>query len=156
MTRRGRTKNNMSDDDQNPWDSFWQQRAPGLWTRPDQQGFERRMDTILNRPFVSNAFDPRPGAPLPEDQRGLTLPELDLQAKFQRARALGPWAEKAGAFLDPAAAQSEAARDLGVGNVEDAAKRIALAHAGDILSMHAPTGPAPPPPKKVIKKKEVK
>ena len=146
-----------------PWDVYLEQRAPGMWYRPNEQAYFKKSDAILNKPFISDAFDPRPDLqPRIEDQRGLTLPELNLQAKFQKARGLGAWDQNAIPPLDPAAPHSAMAQALGSENVEHAAQEIAMRHAGDALSMHAPehnwgrpdlpTGP----PKKMIKKKEVK
>jgi hypothetical protein len=139
---------------QNPWDPFWVDRTAGLWYRPNEQSYFQRSDTMLNRPFIDPKWSGPDISTRPViDQRGMTLPELDLQARFQRARNLGPWDPEWEAKFpfDPTAPPTPLEKDIGVNDIEPAARAIAARHAGEVLSMHAPE-----PPKKVVKKKEVK
>jgi hypothetical protein len=135
------------------WDTFFFQRAPGMWYRPDQISFDRATDTIMSAPYASGGhFDPRPDIPV-EDQRGLSPAELDLQAQFQKSRGLGPW-EKPAFGLDPEAPATPMAKALGVDDIKSAANEIALRQAGETLSMHKPDIKVEAPRR--IKKKEVK
>jgi len=146
---------------ENPWDpTFWDERAPGMWARPREQAWEKRSDAILNRPFISDKWDPRPELQSRiEDQRGLTLPQLDLQAKFLQSRGaygLDPISPRIGAYynsqLDPKYnVDTPLGTELGRGNIETAANEIARKRAGEILAMHVQE-----PVKKLVKKKDVK
>lgn len=78
------------------WDTLFAQRTPGMSWRPFEIRAEKIMDNAQTRPFregaVGSNLDPRPDlASRLDDQRGLTLPELDLQARFMKSRGLGPW-----------------------------------------------------------------
>jgi hypothetical protein len=128
-------------DTRNPWDPFWMARTGGLWYRPNEQAYFKKADNAENAAYIDKRFVNRPDVPV-EDQRGLTLPELDLQAKFQKLRGLSSWDPKAITPLDPTASQSPMAQALGYNDTDAAAKEvakeIALRHAGEILSMHVP------------------
>ena len=129
--------------------SIFAMRSSGLFYRPYEINYHRRSDNILNRRYISpdwgavgSNLDPRPDlASRIEDQRGLTPAELDLQARFQKSRSMGAWAPGSSLDPDPEQARGPMAKALGVDNIKEAADRIALRHAGEILAQHTPSVP---------------
>ena len=133
--------------------SIFAMRTPGMFYRPNEINYQKRADDSVNKRFIARDWgavgsnlDPRPDlASRIEDQRGLTPAELDLQARFQKSRGIGPWGP--GHDLDPEQARGPMAKALGVDDIQEAANRIALRHAGEILAQHAPMQPEKVPEK---------
>jgi len=136
------------DPEDNSFETLWWRRAarPGQVAlgRQSIEDSARAQDAALMSRWSSMGhFDPRPDIMAKiEDQRGMYLPELDLQAKY-----LAQHGAYAGNLLDPLsyrtpAWSSDMASELGGRDLD---KAITF---GDLASLKANPPPLPPPPKR--------